>query len=446
MASLDSTIVNISLPTIAEYFAVDIGQISWVAMAYLFVLAGCLLVFGKLGDMKGFRRVFIAGFVLFTAGSLLCGLSATIGQLISFRVVQGIGAAAVDALAPAMIVIYLSAEKRCRALGILATIVSIGIAAGPILGGFITEYTSWHWIFFINIPVGIVAILLATKFLPADRAPSAETRFDIAGGALILLALTTLLYPLNRGLELGWTSPFILGCFAGSVLLWVLFVYHERRCPYPLVDLSLFTRRNFMLGNLASLLLILVFNGVEFLLPFFFEGVQGLSTETAGLLLAVPAVALMVAGPVAGVLSDRFGSRALTTGAALLTGGTLYLFAIFVRTTALSFIILALAIDGIAMGLFFPPNMSQILGSGGDKDHGVASGVMMTVRNIGSVFGVAIFGTIVVQVIIGIMGRENLTHLTLGLLTSGFHVAFLFGVVICIVAAIVSALNLPVNA
>jgi len=438
MASLDSSIVNISLPSIATFFDVDISIISWVVLSYALMLAGLLLVFGKLGDVHGFRRIFIIGFALFTAGSLLCGLSGSINQLIAFRALQGIGASALDAIAPAMLVMYLPAEKRGWALGILATVVSFGIAAGPILGGFITEYLSWHWIFFINVPVGILAILLAYRYFPADSAVQRQGSFDTTGSALVLLALVTLLFALNQGLDFGWTSPMILGSFALSVILFALFVIHERRCSAPLFDPALFASRNYLAGNIAGTLLMFAYAGTEFLLPFYFELVQGWSTEVAGLLLAVPAIALMVAGPVAGTLSDRIGSRMLTTGAALFAGFTLYLFSLFGPATSPAFIIATLVLFGIAIGIFFPPNMSLILGSGGSEGGGVASGVMMTLRNTGAVFGVALFGTIVVQVVSGLMIRSQVIDASPAILSAGFPAAFAGGIVLCLLAAVVS--------
>ncbi|MFA4848244.1 MAG: MFS transporter [Methanoregula sp.] len=439
MASLDSTIVNISLPTIASSFNVDISIVSWVSLAYLLVLASLLLVFGKLGDLYGFRRVFIAGFAVFAFGSLLCGLSESIYQLIAFRALQGIGGAALEALAPAMILIYLPASRRGWALGMLATVVSLGIAAGPILGGVITEHISWHWIFLINVPVGIIAVLLAARYLPADVPSTSNAAFDTAGAALILLALTTLLFPLNQGLELGWTSPIILGSFCASLLFWVLFFIHEKHCKAPLVDMRLFSSHNYLFGNAAGLLIMMVYNGLIFLLPFFFEIVQGRSAESAGFLLAIPAIALMLVGPVSGSLSDRYGSRLPTLCACILAAAAMYLFSCFTPNTGLLFIIGAMALIGIAIGFFFPPNMSQILGSGGKEGEGVASSVMMTIRNTGSVFGVAIFGTIVVQVVIGMMAYRHVIAASPDVLSTGFSIAFSIGIILCLAGACLSA-------
>ncbi len=435
MATLDTSIVNIALPTIAGWFRADMGLVSWVVMAYLLVLSGLMLACGRLGDMKGFRRVFIAGFVLFTLGSLLCGLAGTIGLLIIFRMLQGIGAAAIDAIAPAMIALYLPAEKRGWALGILMTIVSIAIAAGPILGGFITEFLGWYWVFFINVPIGILAVVLAVRYLPQDVIPEKTGRFDSGGALLILAALATLLFPLNQGLYLGWTSPIIAGSFAASLVFWALFWFHERRCPCPLIDPGLFSSPDYLRGNAAGMILLMAFAGSEFLLPFFFELARGISTEMAGMLLAVPAVALMVSGPVAGTLSDRYGSRGLMIGAALLSVLTFCLFSFFDAATGLPFIIAALALEGIAVGLFMPPNMSLILGSGSQGAGGVASGVMMTLRNAGAVLGIAILGSIAMQDFPGAMAGQAPVP---AVLVPGFHAAFVAGAALCLIVAVVS--------
>ena len=260
---------------------------------------------------------------------------------------------------------------------------------------------------------------------------------------LIFSALATLLYPLNQGLSQGWASPPILGSIVVSAVLWCLFLLQEQRCPYRLVDLALFRNRNFNLGNAAALLLMLSYAGAEFLLPFFFEDVHGYAPAVAGLLLAVPAVALMVAGPIAGSMADRYGSWAITTCAALLAAGSFVLMGMFTVTTSPVFIIATLALLGIATGLFFPPNMVQILGEGAVEGEGVASSVMMTLRNLGSVVGVALFGTIVVMVIVAAypgVTEATAGELPIGIFVAGFRAAFISGAVLSLAAAILSGL------
>jgi EmrB/QacA subfamily drug resistance transporter len=438
MATLDTSIVNVSLPTIAEWFHADMGLVSWVVMAYLLVISGLMLACGRLGDLKGFRRVFIAGFALFTAGSLLCGLAVSIEHLVAFRVLQGIGAAAIEAIAPAMITVSLPAEKRGWAFGVLMTVVSVAIAAGPVLGGYITEFLGWHWVFFINVPVGALAVILAVRYLPKEIVPAQPGRFDTFGAALILVALSTLLFPISQGLYLGWISPVVIGSFIASLFFFLLFFFHERRCKSPLIDLGLFSSPDYLRGNIAGMLVLLAFAGSDFLLPFYFEMVHGISTEVVGLLLAVPAAALMVAGPVAGKFSDRYGSRWLMIGAALLAAATMYLFSLFDATTGPWFMIAALAGLGVAVGLFMPPNMSLILGSGKQEEEGVASSVMMTLRNVGAMLGIAIFGTIAMHGFLHAMAGQYVQAPAPGLLVPGFQAAFLAGMAVCLVVALVA--------
>lgn len=444
MASLDATIVNISLPAIAESFMVPMNSVSWVAMSYLLVLSGFLLVMGKLGDMKGFRRVFIAGFAIFTVGSLLCALATDIRFLIGYRFIQGIGAAALEAIGPAMIALYLPKEMRGKALGILATIVSLGIAAGPILGGFLTEYLSWHWIFLINVPVGIVAVAASLRFLPGDRIlAKKDSRFDAPGAVLFFFALVTFLWPVNEGLTLGWTDPAIIGSFAVSFILWILFILRELRCEDPLCDFALFRNRNFLAGTLAAAILMFAFSGTEYLLPFFFEGVLDYRADVAGMLLAIPAVALMFCGPVAGAISDKIGSRIPSTVSALFAAGTFLLISTFSPATSLLFIVLALLCTGIAVGFFFPPNMNQILGESREGEAGAGSAIMMTMKNVGSTIGIAVMGTIAVYTIIVRLSFNPTTPVSQilpGALTEGFSVAVAAAAFFIIPAVILSAL------
>jgi len=436
MAMLDTSIVNITLPTIAGWFNTDMGDVSWVVMAYLLSLSGLMLACGRLGDLKGFRRVFIGGFVVFTAGSLFCGLAPDLGLLIASRVVQGIGAAALNAMAPAMLVLCLPAEKRGWALGILMTSVSVAIAAGPVLGGFITELLGWNWVFFINVPIGILACILAVRYLPHDDGTDRTGRFDTPGAVLILLALVAFLFPLSQGLYLGWTSPVILGSFAASLIFFALFLLHEQRCSSPLIDMGLFSSGNYLWGNIAGMLVVFTFAGSEFLLPFSLELARGLSIEMVGVLLAVPAIFLMLASLVAGKLSDRYGSRELMIVSALMSAATMVLYSLMDTTTGLPFIVATLALEGIAVGLFVPPNMRLVLGSGRQDEGGVASGVMMTLRNAGAMFGIAILGTVAVHGFAGSLA--GMRTLTPEQLVPGFHAAFLAGAFVCLVVAVVA--------
>jgi EmrB/QacA subfamily drug resistance transporter len=406
-------------------------------MAYLLVLTGLMLAFGRLGDMLGLCRVFTGGLLLFTAGSLFCALSGSLGILIASRVVQGIGGAAILAIAPALLATSLPAERRGRALGIMMTVVSFAIAAGPILGGFLAEYAGWPWIFIINVPVGIVAAILSFRIAGEDPAPQKSETFDTAGAVLILLAITTLLYPVSQGLYLGWTSPVVAGCLLVSLFAFVLFHFHERRCNNPLVDLRLFASPAYLRGNVAGMLLLLAFAGAIFLLPFYFELVRRTPTDIVGLYLGIPAIALIVCGPVAGHWSDRFGSRGLMAGSAALSAAALYLCSRLDASSDLPFLVAVLVLLGTGIGLFVPPNMRLILGSAGPGSGGVASAVMMTIRTAGALFGVAIYGTIAGQAVAGPAAGPAPVAAT-GPLLSGIQVAFLAGAVICVAVLLIS--------
>jgi len=443
MGSLDATIVNISLPAIAESFRVPINTVSWVAMSYLLVLSGFLLVFGRLGDMKGFRKIFLLGFTVFTLGSFLCGCAFCIEALIGFRLIQGIGAAALEAIGPAMVVIYLPKEMRGKALGILATVVSLGIAAGPIIGGLLTQYVSWHWIFLINVPIGICAIIMGMKCIPADNVTKKPGLFDYYGAILFFFALASFLWPVNEGLTLGWTSPAILGSFGISAVLWVLFIFRETRCQDPLCDFGLFRNKNFLAATLAAAIMMLAFSGIEFLLPFFFEGVLGYEAGFAGLLLAIPAVALMIFGPLSGALSDRFGSRGLATISALFAVVTYFLISMYTQNTSILYIVLTLLCVGVALGVFFPPNMNQILGQSKKDEEGAGSSIMTTMKNVGETVGIALMGTIAIFSVVHNTGFDPKTpaaDIPMGILVEGFDVAVLAAAGIVILAVILSAI------
>jgi DHA2 family metal-tetracycline-proton antiporter-like MFS transporter len=431
MGALDTTIVNISLPTISVYFNTTVTVVSWVALAYLLTLSATLIAFGRLADIRGYRTVYLIGFAIFTAGSLFCGLfSATIGELIGFRVLQAIGAAMLQAIGGAMITMYLPRAERGKALGIMATFISVGVAAGPVLGGFLTTFISWHWIFLINVPVGIIAILLGTTALPRDRhvEPTGQCHFDGTGAGILFVALGTLVFAMNMGTTLGWTSPVIIGGAFVSILAWVAFVFWENRCSDPLINLRFFREHNYAIANTAALIGMLLVTGTSFIMPFYLEIVKGLRTDIAGLFLLVPALALMVMGPLAGRLSDRIGSRRICLAAAACYVLSNLLFMQMAQDTPIWFILAALFLNGTAAGLFIPPNFSLILGLSPAGSEGVVSSIAMTARNIGSVLAVASYGTVFIMTAFnGVQPTAGTTGITMDMVVGGFHAVFILG-------------------
>ncbi|MDK2889579.1 MAG: hypothetical protein PWR21_210 [Methanoculleus sp.] len=347
MTSLDGTIVNIALPTISTIFDLPSTTVSWVATACLLVLTGCVLVFGKAADRIGFKTVFLAGFGVFTAGSFFCGFFPEIfdsfWMLIASRVLQAIGGAMIAAIAPALVAAF-------------------GTAAGPILGGVLTQYLSWNWIFYINVPVGFAAILLGSYAIPAGRtATGTPSPFDRLGAVLIFVGLGSLIYAVSEGSALGWTSPAILSALAAAGVALGYLVLHERRAADPLLDFRLFANRNFLYVNLMLALSYFLFGGVNYLLPFFLELVKGFDPSTSGLVLTALSFAMMASGFLSGMLINSIGNRRLCIAGALVVSAGYLMFHLFSAESTIYYIIGTLAAVGFGLGLMLSPGTNMVM-------------------------------------------------------------------------------------
>ena len=312
ISTLSGSIVNISLPTIAHDFGVGIPEIEWIVVAYLLTAGSLLLTFGRLGDVIGYRRVYIGGFAIFTVASVLCGFALNVGQLTAVRVLQGIGFAMIQAVAPALVASTFAPSERGKALGLNVISISIGLTLGPTLGGILTEWVSWRWIFFINVPVGMFGLLWAWRVLPAGRR-NTEGRFDVVGAVLIGITLFSLLLALVEGEDWGWLSPAVLGLLAIFAMVGTVFVVAELRMRQPMFDLRLFTIRAFSAGNVSLLIAFVALFITTFLMPFFLQRGQDFSALQAGLLLTPLSLTTLIVSPLSGALSDRIGSRLLST-------------------------------------------------------------------------------------------------------------------------------------
>src|ERR671939_765061 len=312
ISTLSGSIVNISLPTIADDLGVGISDIEWIVVAYLLTAGSLLLTFGRLGDVIGYRRVYIGGFAVFTLASVLCGLSLDVGQLTAVRVLQGVGFAMIQAVAPALIASTFSPSERGKALGLNVISISIGLTLGPTLGGILTEWASWRWIFFINLPIGLFGVLWSWRVL-SDGRRGAGQRFDLPGAVLIGTSMFCLLLALVEGEDWGWGSPQVVGLFVGFAILVAVFVMTELRTRQPMFDLRLFAIRPFSAGNASLLASFVALFVATFLMPFFLQRGQGFSVLEAGLLLTPLSLTTLVVAPISGALSDRMGSRILAT-------------------------------------------------------------------------------------------------------------------------------------
>ena len=393
MATLDSSIVNVALPTLVRSLRADFPTIQWVILAYLLTLATLLLGVGRLADMRGKKPLYTAGFVVFTIGSVLCGLSPTAGWLIASRVVQAIGAASILALGLAIVTEAFPANERGMALGVGGSTVSVGIVVGPTLGGLLIESLSWHWIFFVNLPVGILGTVLALRYLPNVR-PSGKQRFDYTGAVTLFVGLLAFSLSLTLGQEMGFTAPPILFLFVIAVLFLLFFVLQERRHPQPMIDLRLFNNALFSINLVTGFIVFVAIAGAIILIPFYLELVLGYSTGQVGLLMAVVPVGLGIVAPLSGALSDRVGTRLITfTGLLVLAAGYFTMSTLGGQTTLLGFILRFLPL-GIGIGIFQSPNNSAVMGAVPRGRLGIASGLLAITRTLGQTVGIAIIGAL----------------------------------------------------
>jgi EmrB/QacA subfamily drug resistance transporter len=400
MSTLDVSIVNISLPRIMGDLNANLSAIQWVVLAYLLTISSLLLTFGRLADLMGRKRVYIAGFAVFTVGNLLAGLSHSVTELILARALTGVGGAMIQANGTAITAAVFPPEERGKALGLNGTIVAAGLVTGPTIGGVLTDALGWRSVFFVAIPVGLLAIPLAALILQEGliSSPRGARRepFDWLGALLWAGLLFAFLFALNRGPDIGWSSPVIVTLFAASALLLVAFTLVELRNAYPTIRLSLFRIWGFSAGCTASFSAFVGQQASTFLMPFYLQVALALSARMAGLLMTTVPFAMALVAPVSGRLSDRYGSRALATaGLGILVLGLFLLSRVTTADQGYAPVVGALTLLGLGAGMFQSPNNSFIFGSVPREHYGVASGFIATMRTAGSSLGITLWGTIV---------------------------------------------------
>jgi MFS transporter, DHA2 family, methylenomycin A resistance protein len=394
MTLLDSTVVNLALPTIASDLGVRLSGLQWIVDAYVLVLASLLLGAGTLGDRWGRRNVFVAGMAAFDAGSLVCALAPTLPVLIAGRVVQGAGAAA---LLPGTMSILASAfpgeSERARAIGVWSGTSGLALLLGPPVGGVLVRYAGWPSIFYLNVPLGLVAIALALRVFP----DSGERRrgADVPGQVLAVLALTTLTYALIEGNRHGWRTPLIAGLLAVAVVAFAAFAAVEARRADPMLPLRMFAGLRFAAANAVIFLVGFGLLGSFFFLSLYLQQVQGYSPAEAGTRLLPVMAAVVVAAPLAGRLAGRFGSRGpMSAGLTVAGAGLLLLITVDPHTsygTWWPYLVLL----GLGLGLTMAPTNAAIVGSVDGRQAGTASAIGMTSQQVGSLIGIALLGAIV---------------------------------------------------
>jgi EmrB/QacA subfamily drug resistance transporter len=393
MATLDASIVNISLPTLVQVFKTDLAVIEWVVLSYTLVLTSLMLGIARLGDMYDKKKIYQAGLVLFTLGSFLCGTSVSVGWLIGFRALQGLGATMMQALGMAIVTEVFPANERGRALGITGSIVSIGIAIGPPLGGILIGLVGWQFIFWVNVPVGIITWFLILKFVPKSKPGRPGQKFDAAGAVILLVTLACYALGMTMGQQMGFTAPLVLAALTATVLGLGVFAFVEMRIGQPMVNLRMFRNALFSVNLLMSFLIFMVLSG-GFLMPFILQNVLGYSTGLVGLFLISQPVATGLIAPLAGSLSDRFGPRMISVAGLVLIVVGCVAISTFNETVTPLGIILRLVPLGLGMGLFQSPNNSAIMGAVNRERLGVASGLLSLARTLGSSTGLPLMGSL----------------------------------------------------
>jgi EmrB/QacA subfamily drug resistance transporter len=391
LATIDSSIVNVALPTLVSQFDTKFALVQWVVLAYLLTLATLMLTVGRLGDIVGKKPIYASGMVIFTVASFLCGVESSIYGLIGFRILQGIGAAMMIALGTGILTEAFPPSERGKAMGMAGAFVSIGIIVGPTIGGILIEALSWHWIFFVNIPVGIIGTYLVIRFLPGTRIRKNQ-RFDYLGAITLFLSLSSFLLALTLGQQAGFTSNIIIILVIAWLIFFLFFLLIELRVDQPMVELRLFRNELFSLNLLTGFISFVCLGGTIILMPFYLENVLKYDPRQVGFLLAVVPLAAGFTSPLSGHLSDRTGTRLISSvGLLILVGGYLGLTTLSSETTTLGYVLRFLPI-GLGVGIFQSPNNSAIMGTAPRERLGIVSSLLSITRTLGQSSGIAAIG------------------------------------------------------
>ena len=428
MSALDGSIVNVALPKMAKALNVTTSSIQLVATSYLIVIAGTVLIFGRLGDMLGKSKMFKFGLGLFTFGSLLCGITSSFPILIIARIVQAIGAAGTMANNQGIITETFPPNERGKALGLLGTSVALGSLVGPGLGGLIVGASSWEFIFLINVPIGLVALFYALKLLPKGQ-KTVEGKMDAIGATLFMLTIVPLFVALSEGLNRGFTDPIILLGFAASIISFIAFILVEKKRENPLLQLQIFSNKLFSLSIFCGFITFVAIFCNNIILPFYLQDVMNYTPQHTGLILMVYPLILAVVAPISGDLSDKIGSEVLTfIGLVLISLGLILMSILNVDSTVLTMIIF-IAIMSIGMGLFQSPNNSLIMSTVPRDKLGIAGSVNALVRNLGMVCGIALATTLLYSMMSSKIGYRVTDFV------AGRNDAFIYGMRIVYIAA-----------
>lgn len=444
--SFSAGMVNLSLPTIAQYFNIGSATVSWVIVCHLIVLVGLLLSFGRLAYYVGHKTIFTWGVFIFILASFLCGISSEFEPILIYRAFQGIGSAMLLSVSPAILSKTSSSKIRGMAFGYISLATTLGLSTGYLVGGTVMEYISWNWIFIICIPIGIIVLLMALKFMPKETIVIPEQEFDIKGAIIIFLFFLSLILAIEPMRTVEFPLLTILTGGAISIILGSVFIFWELRHPHPLIDLKLFFNPYLSLAVLTGFLTTLVLTGSIFLVPFYLELVKSYSTELAGRIVFLSTLIILVVGPLSGWLSDKFSAKKINLLGAVILMITLVLLTFFDQTVGLTFILVVLALRALSDGISNPPNSKMVISHSPPGMVNTVSSLLNNARYLGVVMGVVVFEAIFNKTIIQ-YGQTLTSHgalektLPVSSLVGGFQTAFFIGVILSVVIIILTLLG-----
>jgi len=439
MIMLDNTIVNVALPTIQRSLHLKISELEWVVTGYALTFGALMLTGGKLADLLGRRAMFVAGLVVFTLSSLACGLAGGPSVLIVARVVQGVGAALMNPSTLSIITVTFPPRQRGTAIGIWAGVSALALAIGPLVGGLITEHINWNWIFFINVPIGVIAVIAAFAFIDESRDTSAEQRPDVLGQITSALGLFALSYALIEANNYGWTSARIIGAFALAAVSIAAFVLLELHQRVPMLDLSLFRNIGFAGANGVMLLVGLAMFGIFFYVSLYLQQVLRYSPVQAGAAFLPWTVLIILLAPQAGRLSDRFGPRPFVSAGMVIVAASMFVFSRFGVHATYWDLLPGMLLGGLGMGIAMAPTTAAAMHSVRPEKAGVGSAVLNSMRQVGGSLGIAIMGAIVASGISSSLASGNPRPVAF---VNGYHHAIEISSLIALAGAAIAAATL----
>jgi len=446
LSTMDLGMMRIALPPLGEAFEVGPDSVVWVQLVTFMVGAGIILSVGKAADMYGRKRVFSLSLLVMSIGLCVCSLSQNFGQLLASRFILSIGLVISLANGIAIVTAAFPSQERGKAIGIISAVASTGLLSGPAIAGILIDTLGWRSIFYLRLPFSILALLLAFFVLKKDPILEHKGRFDIAGAGLLFFAIPSLLFVLNRGQYLGWTSPAVLALSASGLVLLGLFIMVERKVVHPILEIRMFSNRFFSTISGSHVLLYISTTAVDFTMPFYLIQSMSLTTAKAGLILITIPTVTTIASPLSGRLSDKWGTRLLCgIGLALIALGMLLLIRLTINSTIFE-ILIVLIVIGLGMALFVVPNTSAIMGAVSREQLGTAAAMLNLLRQLGMSIGLVIAGSIFAtsslshstELLSQGMVEEIATKISI---TEGMHDAMLIALLITAIGFVISILR-----